>query len=118
MYGAPLTDLRFAVLLAPSHAGLPPAFIQVNEIDPIRDDGIVYEKALREAGVPTKFVLYVTVSMLHLPVYRSLTSEYLHSNPGVPHGFYYAAPAITAAKKVDRDARDGLSWLLSFTKKA
>lgn len=76
MYGAPLTDLRFAVLLAPSHAGLPPAFIQVNEIDPIRDDGIVYEKALREAGVPTKFVLYVTVSMLHLPVYRSLTSEY------------------------------------------
>ncbi|KAI0793677.1 Alpha/Beta hydrolase protein [Fomes fomentarius] len=95
LYGAPQTDLRFAVLLAPSHAGLPPAFIQVNEIDPIRDDGIVYEKALREAGVPTKLIL----------------------NPGVPHGFYYAAPAITAAKKVDRDARDGLNWLLSFTKK-
>ena len=55
-YGAPPTDLRASPLLASSHAGLPPAFIQVMELDPIRDDGIVYEKVLREAGVPTRLV--------------------------------------------------------------
>lgn len=38
--------------------------------------------------------------------------------PGVPHGFYYMFPEIEAAKKVDRDARDGLRWLLSFTNKS
>ena len=41
---------------ASSHAGLPPAFIQVQEFDPVRDDGILYEKVLREAGVPAKII--------------------------------------------------------------
>ena len=55
-YNAPPTDLRFSPLLAPSQAGLPPAYIQVMELDLIRDDGVVYERLLREAGIKTKLV--------------------------------------------------------------
>ena len=55
-YGAPPSDLRLSPLLASAHTGLPPAFIQVMEMDPIRDDGIVYERVLREAGISTKLI--------------------------------------------------------------
>ncbi|UZJ59790.1 alpha/beta hydrolase [Pseudomonas sp. KU26590] len=34
---------------------LAPAFIAVAQFDPLRDDGIAYERALREAGVRTQF---------------------------------------------------------------
>lgn len=33
--------------------------MQVMELDHLRDEGLFYERALREAGVPTKLVLYV-----------------------------------------------------------
>lgn len=43
----------------PLHAGtfndLTPAFIAVAQFDPLRDDGVCYERALREAGVRTEF---------------------------------------------------------------
>ncbi|KAI1793709.1 Alpha/Beta hydrolase protein [Ganoderma leucocontextum] len=95
-YGAPSTDPRFAPLVASSHANLPPAFIQVMGMDALRDDGVVYDKALREAGVPTRLIIH----------------------PGVLHGFYYTFPAISPAVQVDREAREGLRWLLGFTKAA
>ena len=51
---APPTDTRYSVLLASSHSGLPPAFIQVAQLDPLRDEGILYAKLLKEAGVQTQ----------------------------------------------------------------
>ncbi|PIL34606.1 hypothetical protein GSI_03385 [Ganoderma sinense ZZ0214-1] len=57
VYGASPTDLRLAPLLASSHAGVSPAFIQVMGMDALRDDGIIYEKVLREAGVPTRLIV-------------------------------------------------------------
>ncbi|MEO1230372.1 MAG: alpha/beta hydrolase fold domain-containing protein [Myxococcota bacterium] len=33
-------------------AGLPPHVISVNELDPLRDEGLAYFRALRQAGVP------------------------------------------------------------------
>lgn len=44
-------DWRAAPLRAPSHAGLPPAFIAVAEHDPLRDEGIAYADTLRRAGL-------------------------------------------------------------------
>ncbi|RPD59231.1 hypothetical protein L226DRAFT_536239 [Lentinus tigrinus ALCF2SS1-7] len=89
-YGATPSDVRVSPIRASSHAGLPPAFIQVQEFDPVRDDGILYEKVLREAGVPAKLIQY----------------------KGCLHGFHYTFPHIGAAVKIDHDARDGLRWLL------
>jgi acetyl esterase len=42
-------------LRAVDFRGLAPAFIVVAQFDPLRDDGVCYERALREAGVPTEF---------------------------------------------------------------
>jgi acetyl esterase len=46
-------------LLAPDHTGLPAALVQVAEHDPIRDDGLRYAAALREADVPVRATTYV-----------------------------------------------------------
>ena len=67
MYGGVSTDPRFAPLLYPSHAGLPPAYIHVMELDPLRDDGVVYEKALRASGVKTRIKQCVYYSLLFCP---------------------------------------------------
>ncbi|MQA95602.1 MAG: alpha/beta hydrolase fold domain-containing protein [Streptosporangiales bacterium] len=52
-------DPRVSPLLAEDHSGLPPALIQVAEHDPLRDDGIRYAVALREAGVAARLTEYV-----------------------------------------------------------
>lgn len=59
-------------------AGLPAHFISVNELDPLRDEGLVYYRKLLAAGV-------------------AAGARTVH---GTPHagdmGFFYAAPEITA----------------------
>lgn len=42
-------------LNATDFRGLAPAFIAVAQFDPLRDDGVCYDRALREAGVATEF---------------------------------------------------------------
>lgn len=54
---SPPGDPRASSLLFPSYAGLPPAIITYNGHDPLRDDGRVLEKVLREAGVKTRGIL-------------------------------------------------------------
>jgi acetyl esterase len=51
-------------LLARDFSDLAPAFIAVAQFDPLRDDGVVYQQRLREAGVATSF----------------------HAGPGLVHG--------------------------------
>ncbi|OCH90751.1 hypothetical protein OBBRIDRAFT_792947 [Obba rivulosa] len=89
--GADPKDPRCSPLLYPSHANLPPAYLQVCGMDPLRDEGLLYEKVLREAGVKTRIDVY----------------------PGVPHGFHWAFGHISQALKYDQDTKYGLRWLLS-----
>jgi len=51
-------DWRVSPLHAPSHRGLPPALIQLAELDVLHDEGLIYAERLREAGVPVDVLKY------------------------------------------------------------
>ncbi|KAJ7870728.1 Alpha/Beta hydrolase protein [Mycena olivaceomarginata] len=84
----PPSDPQLSPLLA-DHTGLPPSYLQICGLDPLRDEGLLYERLLREQGVLTKLDIY----------------------PGVPHGFHAMLPGMRAAKKWDADLRQGIKWV-------
>lgn len=60
-------------------------------MDPLRDEGLIYERILREdCGVKTRLDLY----------------------PGLPHRFWSWFPGAGFCKKQLQDTRDGMAWLL------
>ena len=74
-YGGSPTDPEVSPLLYPSQAGLPPTFFQIAGLDPLRDEGLLYEKLLREAGVKTQLIMYVS-----LLITCTLRSCFAHSD--------------------------------------
>jgi acetyl esterase/lipase len=74
-----------------SFSKLPKTYVQVCGMDPLRDDGLIYEKTLRGHGVDTRLDVY----------------------PGVPHAFSRVFPQLTQAFKFDVDTVLGFGWLLS-----
>ena len=71
--------------------GLPPTFVQVCGRDVIRDDGLIYERALRDSGSKTRLNIY----------------------PGLPHCFWAAIPEYKASKDFMVDIAFGFAWLLN-----
>ncbi|KAI4843616.1 hypothetical protein E4T44_06643 [Aureobasidium sp. EXF-8845] len=72
------------------HKGLPPTCIQVAGLDPLRDDGLVYKRVLRNNGIKTKLSVW----------------------PGVPHAHFAFFPFLGASKKAMVDIIVGFNWLL------
>ncbi|KAH7379120.1 Alpha/Beta hydrolase protein [Phaeosphaeria sp. MPI-PUGE-AT-0046c] len=86
----PASPLMSPVLF-PSHKDLPPAYFQIAGMDPLRDEGLIYERILREEmGIRTRMDLY----------------------PGLPHGFSSWWPRAAFSKKQREDGVEGLHWLL------
>jgi acetyl esterase len=90
VHGDPL-DWRASPLRAPSHAGLPPALVQVAAHDPLHDEGVAYARALQRAGVPVKLIEY----------------------SAMPHGFVnfprFSRDAVPAIAEVAQEQRRFLS---------
>jgi acetyl esterase len=61
--------------LAPSVAGLPPAFIAVAAHDPLHDDGLIFARKLAAGGIPVRF----------------------HEEPALIHSYMHARHASAAA---------------------
>ncbi|KAB5526483.1 Alpha/Beta hydrolase protein [Coniochaeta sp. 2T2.1] len=75
--------------------GLPPGYFQVCGMDVNRDDGLIYERALREeAGVATRMDLY----------------------GGWPHCFWDAYPELEMSERRAEDYVKGVRWLLGQRK--
>ena len=70
--------------------GLPRTYIVACGMDPLRDDGILYEEALREDGVETRINVY----------------------SGLPHCWWAIMPHLESSKKYELDSVAGLKWLL------
>ncbi|KIX09841.1 uncharacterized protein Z518_00922 [Rhinocladiella mackenziei CBS 650.93] len=79
------------------HLGVAPAYFQVCGVDMFRDDGLIYERVLREeCDVPTRLDLY----------------------PGWGHCWWSTFPELEMSRKRMNDIVEGVRWLLNVGRTA
>lgn len=84
--GSPTVSPYAAPGRVTDHADLPPALVQVGELDLFRDEDISYASCLMQAGVPVE----------------------LHVYPGAYHGFELVAPDAAISRRALRDRNEAL----------
>ncbi|KAK4506234.1 hypothetical protein PRZ48_004199 [Zasmidium cellare] len=84
------SPIRFPTLSKAPLSELPPTFTQVCGMDPLRDDGLIYDEMLKEAGVKTRINLY----------------------QGCPHGHWTTFKGLEISRQGFKDVMTGLGWLL------
>ncbi|KAF1357630.1 alpha/beta-hydrolase [Lizonia empirigonia] len=72
------------------HRGVAKALFQVGGLDPLRDEAVMYDRKLREAGVLTRFELYA----------------------GYGHLFWTNYPELEESSRFVEDTLRGVRWLL------
>lgn len=87
--GGPDVPAYAAPARATDLTGLPPAYIEVGQLDIFRDEALTYARRLGQAGVPVEF----------------------HLHPGVPHEFEGIAFATDIARRIMADRIRVLSSL-------
>ncbi len=86
-------DPRLSPLLAPSFAGLPPAYVVTAGFDPLHDEGVAYAEKLRTAGIDVHHVDYPDMVHVFTYLYAVL--------PQAPQALKDGAAALKAALTVE-----------------
>ena len=90
-YKPDVKDPRYNLIADPKgNRDLPTAAFQIDGLDPLRDEGLIYERILRENGIKTKLYMY----------------------PGLPHGHFGFFPFLEGSNKFRKEQVESMSWLL------